>query len=462
MQHELSGNIILKKKQMKRIIEILVDISGSMSWDFDDNEVDNIEDSKIEKTKQIIINDLIPTLDYNSIIRLSTFRAGKNCILKIKSIHKGEKTNKGELLEKVNKIGKVGGGTPIAEAINYTIERIKDQESIDKKIILLTDGDETCDGDFRKAAKNASELGINCRIYIVGIGILTEEASTNFEEIAEITDGGFFQIGNDEDTSVENLRTELKPLFNRITIDSAFNIIDAEYDLTKEQNLTLYTIFKDYRYDITIIPSNASNDCGSILLIEFYNLQSDINNLNESINKIESCNYVVEHVIIVCNSWSQEKEGIINKFCAIVKQLGVKSLHIKILGLESTKTNYIKTLMNSEDLSNDSIVVIGDGNIVNSNYISYSSNSSAKVIKTIENLINGIKSSNEITKEMQEKYFEQLSTLSKEAFKDKENRLPKSVLESIIKYGLDGLNAVGSIASIWSIASDSIKKYFGL
>lgn len=450
---------------MKRIIEILVDVSGSMSWDFDNNEVDDIEESKIEKTKQIIINELIPTLDYNSMIRLSTFKAGKNCKLKIKSIHKGEKTNKDELLEKVKKIGRVSGGTPIADAINYTIDKIKNQESKDKKIILLTDGDETCDGDFRQAAKNATELGINCRIYIVGIGVLTEEASENFEEIAEITDGGFFHIGMDEDTSVENLRTELKPLFNRITVDTAINIIDAEYDSTKDQDLSLFNIFKEYKYDIAVIPSsNTPRDCATILLIEFYDLLVDINNLNESIDKIDNCNQVIEQVIIVCNSWSQEKEEIINKYCAIVKQLGIKNLQIKILGLESTKTNFIRTLMNSNELSNsnESIVVIGDGNIVKSNYISYSSNSSVEMIKTIEKLINSIKSNNEITKDLQEKYFEQLNILTKEAFKDKENRLPKSVLESILKYGLDGLNTVGSIASIWSVASESIKKYFGL
>ena len=166
---------------METQIEILVDLSSSMNEPLYE-DLDNVE-SKIEIAKSLMIENLIPTLDFNSKISLHTFNSdGENEGATIHTILDNEYTSKIELIKKVNKIRRPAGMTPRAASIDFAVERLKEKDSFDKKIIMLTDGEETCNGDYLESARKAASSGVKCKIFIIGLGGLTETAINEFKE----------------------------------------------------------------------------------------------------------------------------------------------------------------------------------------------------------------------------------------------------------------------------------------
>lgn len=115
------------------------------------------------------------------------------------------------------------------------------------------------------------------------------------------------------------------------------------------------------------------------------------------------------------------------------------------------------------------IEVKGHGNVVNLGDISDSTISNTVTIKksvddnlgkALEELTNAIEKADDIDDEMKKAHLEQLRTLSEQALLEEDKRLPKSVLEPMISFGLGALSSVGSVASIWGTWGDTIKSFF--
>ena len=440
---------------MESQIEILVDLSSSMEEPLYGG-VDN-EKSKIEITKNLLIEKLIPTLDFNSKISLHTFSAEGECeTANFHAILDDEYTSTIELSEKVNKIRRPNGWTPIAAAIDFAVERLKEKESVDKKIIILTDGEETCHGDYLESARQATYSGVNCKIFIIGVGELTEAAVNEFKEIADITDGKFVNIGIEHQVE-EEMEQELQDLFNTISLDTIFNIIDSYYESDRTKNLILSEIFKDYQKRIFVIPNKLNIACEKqeTLIIEFFDSRQDYTNLGKALNQIKEFKGNIKNVVIVLNEWNQENENVLRKYSPLLKELGVNKFDLKILGLPLANPNFIKNIFDNRKGENV-INITGDNNFVNIGIIQKYNSDQTEILEKLIEVIKAVEENHKIEQSERTRYIEQLNQLTKEVLMEKNERLPKSILDLI----LTGLGPLDSMTTIWLNVKEILKTFF--
>jgi hypothetical protein len=165
---------------MQTVTEILIDFSQSM-------------DEKLALTKSALLNDIIPELDYSSKIAIKTFTGTKEKLPIIKEVLPLSITNKEQLLNAINSLQNPDGNTPIAAAIKNSVISLKEYAAFNKTILLITDGEENCGGDYLAEVDIAKKDGINCHIHIIGIG-LNEQAAKKAESISTLSNGSFNAI----------------------------------------------------------------------------------------------------------------------------------------------------------------------------------------------------------------------------------------------------------------------------
>jgi Mg-chelatase subunit ChlD len=113
--------------------------------------------------------------------------------------------------------------TPLADSLKMVT---KDLEGADgaKLVILLTDGEESCDGDPEEAVRDLKEQGMDVKLNIVGMAIDSDAAKQQFAELAKIGGGLYFDAD-----SPEALKSALeKALFPK------YQLIDQNGDVTVE------------------------------------------------------------------------------------------------------------------------------------------------------------------------------------------------------------------------------------
>ena len=93
-------------------------------------------------------------------------------------------------------------GTPIADAIKEGIIYLKNKYISNALIVVITDGEETCDGDVASAIENAVNAGYEVRV--IGFGLEGDEESSLKEEVEE--GGGAYYSAKDPNA----LKTKLK------------------------------------------------------------------------------------------------------------------------------------------------------------------------------------------------------------------------------------------------------------
>ncbi len=198
---------------MSIITEILIDFSGSMA-------------DRLHITKQALINDIIPSLDYSSRLGIKTFTSTNNQV-DIQQILPLSITNKESIVEAVNKLGTPKGGTPMSAAIRESIKGLREFAANDKKIILITDGAEDAGGDYVAEAKKGIADGVNCQIHIIGIGI-SDKGQLQAQEISKLTNGTYSSIPFTKTTNYSSVAVK-DSLFNfygavsRTTVPYNFN-----------------------------------------------------------------------------------------------------------------------------------------------------------------------------------------------------------------------------------------------
>ncbi|MCP4512409.1 MAG: VWA domain-containing protein, partial [Fuerstiella sp.] len=88
------------------------------------------------------------------------------------------------------------GNTPLAKSLEVTrdmlLSRSKDTS---KEVIVLTDGNDTCNGSPQQIAAQMSQLGINVRIHVVGFAIKPKEED-QLRRIAQACDGSYHTADN--------------------------------------------------------------------------------------------------------------------------------------------------------------------------------------------------------------------------------------------------------------------------
>ncbi len=248
------------------IIEILIDRSGSMGF-MTGTEHENkclIEGvTRISLIKKILIEQIIPTIAYADKVIIRTFRSNAKKVNEeiiyepfFPLIYNG-KFDLEMISKQIRSISDPpSGGTPISGAIRLAVNDLQQFPNCDRKIILLTDGEENGGGNYLEASKEVEKLpGITCKIFIVG---LAQDKSAE-EKSYSIANGGYFNIktksfANNEvqkiieplkiavlQDTIQNLKTE-----NTKTLEKVNELVALNIDST-----TL-TIDEDYSEDIRI------------------------------------------------------------------------------------------------------------------------------------------------------------------------------------------------------------------
>lgn len=214
------------------IVEILIDLSGSMGYMKGagiEHENKYLIDGLTRMTllKKVLTEQVIPTIDYSNQIIIRTFRCNSKKI-KDKTIEEPSTPviyqgafDKPKILSIVSALQDPSpGGTPITAAINAAITDLEKHSNSDRKIILLTDGEENGDGDFREAAKKAEKLnGIPCKIFIIGLA-QDKESEVKSRSIAS---GGYYNIKSKSFTADE-VNSVLAPLKTAVLKNTIQNI----------------------------------------------------------------------------------------------------------------------------------------------------------------------------------------------------------------------------------------------
>ncbi len=115
------------------------------------------------------------------------------------------------------------------------------------------------------------------------------------------------------------------------------------------------------------------------------------------------------------------------------------------------------------------VTVQGHGNVINlgsmvDNVISNSQKLSKAgeegVAEALKALSNAIERSSALVENEKKKYLEQLTVLSEQAIIPENERLPKSVLQPLISFGLGTLGAASDLSQVWSTWEPVLTGFF--
>ncbi len=187
---------------METIIEVLIDNSNSMGpFEVDKGNLTYLlEDgtTRMELAKKILVENIFPIINYSSKITVRLFHGetkNETSIPIIKTIFEGV-YDLTEITKLINDIPIPihTGGTPITAAIQTSIDSLAKFSNADRKIILVTDGQEDKGGDFKAAAEyGLKQYGIPCNIFIIGIG-QNEEAEKISKQLSTATEGAYINL----------------------------------------------------------------------------------------------------------------------------------------------------------------------------------------------------------------------------------------------------------------------------
>jgi hypothetical protein len=111
--------------------------------------------------------------------------------------------------------------TPIGESLAQVAEDLTGATG-PKLVILITDGEETCDGDPAGAIHDLKEAGIDARLNVVGFAIDDAALKREFESWARVGGGLYFDTADEKELGMA-LDAALRPKFQ--VLDSAGEIV---------------------------------------------------------------------------------------------------------------------------------------------------------------------------------------------------------------------------------------------
>lgn len=84
--------------------------------------------------------------------------------------------------------------TPIAQSLALVAEDLAASNDEERIIVLLTDGEETCDGDPAAAIQQLIDDGFEVQVNIVGLAIADDALKAEFERWAELGGGTYYDV----------------------------------------------------------------------------------------------------------------------------------------------------------------------------------------------------------------------------------------------------------------------------
>ena len=115
------------------------------------------------------------------------------------------------------------GQTPLAAALNKSVEAFKSAKGDNNHVVLISDGVETCGGDPCGAAKLLTEAGINAKVHVVGFDVGEAEYG-KLLCIPTMGNGKYFKANNAEElklaiAEVRKVAEEKPPVYKEVWRD---------------------------------------------------------------------------------------------------------------------------------------------------------------------------------------------------------------------------------------------------
>jgi Mg-chelatase subunit ChlD len=125
------------------------------------------------------------------------------------------------------------GWTPISLALQNAGEDFPTGENVRNVIIMVTDGEETCDGDPCAVAEALAASGAEVRIDLVGFGVTPEVADVL--RCIPTNSGGVYVDAQDGDALMHSLEELISATIQRSTL--TIQAVDGNGDLTSDVNI---------------------------------------------------------------------------------------------------------------------------------------------------------------------------------------------------------------------------------
>ncbi|CAA6822351.1 MAG: Unknown protein [uncultured Sulfurovum sp.] len=180
-----------KKVNKDFAIELILDASGSMLKRIKGKRRIAIARDVLKKA----VTDIIPA-ETQVALRVFGHKKADSCRtdleMRLQPLNVKKTTN---IISKIN--AKNLAKTPIADSLAKVADDLKKVNG-KKVVILVTDGEETCDGDPAKEIQMLKDKGVDVRINIVGFAINNEALKAQFKSWAELGDGNYFEADDKE------------------------------------------------------------------------------------------------------------------------------------------------------------------------------------------------------------------------------------------------------------------------
>ncbi len=200
--------------QARGAVEIILDASGSMLKRMNGTRRIEIAKAAIRDTVNETLPDGIPLA-----LRVYGHREAGSCRTDLEVPL--APLDKAAFLSMVEGIQAINlARTPIAASLSAVASDLADAEGR-RLVILLTDGEETCEGDPAAAIEALAEQGVDVRVNIVGFAIDDEALKDEFRSWAELGGGEYLDAGEAEALG-EALEQSLR---------IPFEVIDASGDV---------------------------------------------------------------------------------------------------------------------------------------------------------------------------------------------------------------------------------------
>ncbi len=301
--------------------------------------------TRMSAQKRILIEEVLPTIDYAKKVTIRTFYSGKEDILIAKIIYHGPSHLRSlqNVISRLPSDPQNTGGTPITDAITLSISELSKVAATDKKIILVTDGQETGKGNYIVKAKEAMEkYNIPCKIFIIGIA-QTKEYEEKAKDLAEFTKGAYINV-NSNSYDVNNVRAQLAPLKVAIikdTIDIKDQIKDSRVELDhKSANKLEKKLIEIQQDSDKSIFLNKIEELSSKLTNQLNYTQGLIEELNALKNQIDQSDFhkIRSTTLTIDSEYSEEIRQKSEKF--VYELLQTKYPDKKIIWLNAEGESY--------------------------------------------------------------------------------------------------------------------------
>lgn len=187
------GQLIISQENSNQAaaVELILDASGSMLQRLDGKR-------RITIAKEVLIDTVTQIIPEKTPVALRVFgdKQANACrtdlAIKLEPLDSQKAKN---IISNIN--AKNLAKTPIADSLAKVATDLKSHQG-KKIVILVTDGEETCDGNPEEVIDKLIEQGIDVRLNIVGFAIDDEELKAQFNQWSNQGGGQYFDSNNSE------------------------------------------------------------------------------------------------------------------------------------------------------------------------------------------------------------------------------------------------------------------------